>query len=199
MGMMSMFDSDILASRLYAICLVISKMMYLTLLFILFALPIITIGASLTALFATIRQPEFVIFKTFWKSFKENIFRSLVVMIFTGFTIMFLTQVWHFIGDMFAGNIIYFFILTFLIVYNLNAYLLVSILKKCSITFFRQVFFFTIGTFYKSFFIPVIAAGLSVVFPIIGGIPLMLMSLSIVLSIYVKLIKNDLETIKEYL
>lgn len=194
-----MFDNDILGSRLYAICLAISKMAYLTVLFILFSLPIITIGASLSALIATIRQPEHKIFKTFWNSFKDNVFRSLVVLIFTGFTIMFLTQVWYFIGNMPFGIIIYFFIFIFLVVYNINAYLFISILEKCNITFFRQVFFFTIGTFYKTFFIPVIAGGLVVISPIIGGIPLLFMSVTIVLTIYIKMLTNDLEVVKDYL
>lgn len=194
-----MFDNDILASRLYAICFATSKMIYLTVLFILFSLPIITIGGSLTALIATIRQPEYKIFQVFWNSFKENFFRSLVVLIFTGFTVMFLTQVWHFIGNMPFGIIIYFFIFIFLVVYNINAYLLISLLEKCSITFFRQVFFFTIGTFYKTFFIPIIAMGLVVASPIMGGILLLFMSTSIVLHIYIKMINKDLEVVKEYL
>ena len=194
-----MFDNDILASRLYAICLAISKMMYLTILFIIFSLPLITVGASLTALIATIRQPEYKIFKIFWNNFRRNFLRSLIVLIFTGFTIMFLVQVWDFIGNMPAGNIIYFFIFIFLVVYNLNAYLLVSILEKYNITFFRQVFFFTLGTFYKTFFIPLIAAGLAVVSPIVGGTPLLFMSISIVLTIYVKMLNKDLKIVKDYL
>lgn len=174
-------------------------MIYLTVIFILFSLPIITIGASLTAIIATIRQPRYKIINLFWTNFRANFLTSLVVLIFTGFTIMFLTQVWHFIGNMPFGNIIYFFIFIFLVVYNLNAYLLISILEKCSITFFRQVFFFTIGTFYKTFFIPIIAMGLIVVSPIIGGMLLLFMSISIVLRIYIKMVNKDLDVVKEYL
>ena len=194
-----MFDSEVLASRMYAVCVAVARLMHITLLFLLFSIPLITMGASLTALIATIRQPEFIVFKTFWKVFKENFFRSCIVMIFTVFTLMFLGQARAFTVGLPAGNIIYFFILSFLVVYNLNAYLLVSMLKKSNLTFFRQVFFFTIGTFYKGFFIPLITAGLAIILPIIGGIPLLLMSLSIALSIYIKMIRNDLEVIKEYL
>jgi len=163
----------------------------------LFSLPIITIGASLTALIATIRQPEYKVFGLFWQMFKENILRGTVVLMFTGFSILSLMELWHFANAIPAGNIMLILIGIFLIVYNLNAYLFVSILKKCGLTFFRQVFFFTIGTIYKTFIVPVIAVIFAIVAPIIGDIPLLLMSLPIVLTIYVKLVKNDLETALE--
>lgn len=193
-----MFE-DILSSRFYAICNELTRLIYLTLLFILFSLPIFTIGSSFVALIATIRQPESNTFSLFWQTFKENLFRGSVVLLFTGFSVMFLIQFWQFAHMLFAGHIILSFIAIFLIVYNLNAYLFVSILKKCNMTFFRQVFFFTIGTIYKTFFVPLIAIIFAIVAPIIGGYPLAVMSISMVLAIYVKIIKKDLEVIKDYL
>ena len=194
-----MFSEDVLASRMYAICSTIFNLMYLTLLFMLFSLPIITIAPAFIALVATIRQPQLNIFPTFFKSFKQNFFRSFAILAFNIASIMFLAQIRPFIGTILMGNLVYSFILGFLIVYNLNAYLLVDLLKKANLTFFRQVFFFTVGTFYKSFFIPIIAAGLVIIFPIIGGATLLLMAVSIVPAIYLKMIKKDLEIIKDYL
>ncbi|MCL2560558.1 MAG: DUF624 domain-containing protein [Turicibacter sp.] len=193
-----MFE-DILSSRFYAVSVGITRIMYVTVLFLLFSLPLLTIGVSLTALIATIRQPEYKAFGVFWETFKDNLLRGSVVLLFTGFTVMFLFQAWHFIGVLPAGNVIFIFLTVFLIVYNLNAYLFVSLLKKCNITFFRQVFFFTIGTLYKTFLIPLIAAALSIVAPIIGGWPLLILSISMVLTIYVKLVEKDLEVVEDYL
>lgn len=193
-----MFE-DILSSKFYGFCNLLTRFIYLILLFLVFSLPIITIGSSLTALIATIRQPEYKTFSLFWKTFKENFFRGTVVLLFTGFTVLFLMEFWRLVHAFPAGNIILMLIAIFLIVYNLNAYLFVSILKKCNITFFRQVFFFTIGTIYKTFLIPVIALIFAFIFPIIGGWPLLLMSIPMVLSIYVRIIKKDLEVIEEYL
>jgi len=191
-----MFE-DILSSRFYAICNSVTKIIYLTILFMLFSLPIVTIGASLAALIATIRQPEYKTFSVFWQMFKENILRGTVVLIFTGFSVLSLMEFRHFAGALPAGNIMLILVGIFLIVYNLNAYLFVSILKRCGLTFFRQVFFFTIGTIYKTFLVPVIAAAFAIVAPIIGDIPLLLMSIPIVLTIYVKLVKNELETVEK--
>lgn len=193
-----MFE-NILSSRFYAICNEITRLIYITIIFIIFSLPIITIGASLTALIATIRQPEYKTLPLFWQTFKENLLRGGVVLLFTAFSTMFLVQLWQFAGTIPAGNIIFIFIAIFLSVYNLNAYLFVSIIKKCGITFFRQIFFFTIGTLYKTFLVPVIAIIFAIVAPIIGGYPLAMLSTCIVLSIYVKIIKKDLELIEEYL
>ena len=193
-----MFD-NILSSRFYAICNGIARIMYLTILFMLASLPMITIGASLTALIATSRQPECNVFSLFWQTFTANILRGTVVLIFTVFSMLSLMELWYFANMIPAGNILVILVGIFLIVYNLNAYLFVSILKRCGLTFFRQVFFFTIGTIYKTFLVPVIAVIFAIVTPIIGDIPLLLMSLPIVLTIYVKLVKNDLETVEELL
>jgi len=189
--------SDLLNSKFYAVCLAFTKWIYLTLLFLVFSLPIITAGTSLTALIATIRQPEYEVWKIFWKTYKENFIRGTVVFIFTGFTLMFLFQAWNILGAIPGGNIIYLFLLIFLIVYNLNAYLFVSILNKCGITFFRQVFFFTIGTLYKTFFVPILGAGIFIVAPIIGGNIMFLLSISIILTIYVAMVKKDIQVVEE--
>jgi len=191
-----MFD-NFLSSKFYEFCTVLTRFIYLTILFLIFSLPFITLGASLTALTATVRQPDYPTFGMFFKTFRENILRGTVIMIFTGFTIIFLAQFWQLARVIRIGNIILIFLTIFLIVYNLNAYLFVSILKKSNITFFRQVFFFTIGTIYKTFFVPIIALGLAFVLPIIGGWPLLLMGIPMILAIYVRMVKNDVATVLE--
>jgi len=191
-----MFE-DILSSKFYAVSVTLTRYIFLTVLLIIFSLPVITIGASLAATIATIRQPEYPTFQLFWRSFRMNILRGGVVFLFSGFTIMFIFQFAQFARVMPFGNTFLFVVSIFLIVYNLNAYLFVDILKKCSYTFFRQVFFFTIGTIYKTFFIPIIAFGFAFVAPIIGGWPLLFMSIPVVLAIYVRMVRNDIETAME--
>jgi len=194
-----MFSGDILSSRLYTICNAVTRLMYVTLLFLLFSLPIVTMGPALTALIATLRQPEFGTFPTFWRAFATNFLRSLVVSAFTVFSIIFSEQIRFWTLGIPMGNVVYAIALIFLIVYNLNAYLFVSILKKCNLTFFRQVFFFTIGTFYKTFLIPLMGVGLGILSPIVGGLPMLLMSISVLLGLYVRMIRKDLEVVEEHL
>jgi len=189
--------NDILSSRFYAYSVTLTRFIGLVLLFLLFSLPLITFGASSAALIASIRQSDYPAFQIFWKTFKENIIRATVVMVFTIFTIMFLYQLWQIADGVPMGNLLLLLFGIILIVYNLNAYLFVSILKKCNIIFFRQVFFFTIGTLYKTFLVPIIAFGLTFVFAIINGWGLIILGIPIVISIYVRMIKNDIETALE--
>jgi len=113
-----MFE-NILSSKFYTVCNGLARLLVLTILFILFSLPIVTVGVSFVALITAIRQPEYNTLTTFWQTFKENILRGSVVLIFTGFTVLFLAQFWQFSASIPAGNIIFIFVLIFLIVYNL--------------------------------------------------------------------------------
>ena len=189
--------NDVLSSRFYAYSVTLTRYIGLVLLFLLFSLPLITFGASLTALIAAIRQSDYPAFQIFWKTFKENILRGLVVQIFSVFSIMFLYQLWQIADGVPMGGLLLLLLGIILIVYNLNAYLFVSILKKCNITFFRQVFFFTIGTLYKTFLIPIIAFALTFLFSIIHGWGLIILGIPIILGIYVRFVKNDIETALE--
>lgn len=191
-----MFD-DMLSSRFYAFSVTLTRYIGLVLLLFLFSLPLITFGVSLTAMLATIRQPDYPTFQIFWKTFKENILRGTIVLGFTIFTIMFLYQLWQITAGVPGGNFLLLLLGIILIVYNLNAYLFVSILKKSNITFFRQVFFFTMGTIYKTFLIPIIAVVLTFLFAIINGWALIILGIPIVLAIYVRMVKNDVETALE--
>jgi uncharacterized membrane protein YesL len=64
----------------------VADIMLLNILFILFSLPIITIGASYTAAYYValkmVRNEETYIFKSFWKSFKENFIQSTIMWVF---------------------------------------------------------------------------------------------------------------------
>lgn len=70
----------------------ITDVIILSLLFIVFSIPIFTIGASMTALYYTsvkcIRRGRGYIFKSFWKAFKENFFNAtllwVLIMIIVG-------------------------------------------------------------------------------------------------------------------
>ena len=61
------------------------NVVYLNILWILFSIPIVTIGASTTAMFSVMmkmaRDREGYIFKSFWKAFKENFKQSTVIWI----------------------------------------------------------------------------------------------------------------------
>ena len=192
-------SNDLLSSRFYAFSVTLTRYIGLVVLFLLFSLPLITFGASSAALIAAIRQSDYPAFQIFWQTFKENIVRGTVVLVFTIFTIMFLYQLWQTSDAIPLGNFLTMLAGIFLIVYNLNAYLFVSILKKCNIIFFRQVFFFTIGTLYKTFLIPIIAFALTFVFAIINGWGLIILGIPIVLAIYIRFIRNDIETALEAL
>lgn len=196
---MNMFDNEILSSRMYAASVAVWRLVIITMLVLLFSIPIVTVGAAFASMIATIRQSDYPVFKTFWKNFRENIFRSLPLLFFTIVSISFLEILRQLVRGMPIGGILFLLALIFLIAYNLNAYLLVSILKKCNLTFFRQVFFFTIGTLYKVFFIPIIASLLVIVAPLIGGNMLLIISLGSVVLIYVRMIRTDLETIEEFI
>jgi len=191
-----MFE-NLINSKFYAISVEIVRLAYITVLFLLFSIPVITIGASFSASINTIRKSDYSVWPTFWDSFKRNFLQATIILIFSLFSVLFLYQTWNIIGALPAGNFLYIFLLILVIVYNLNAYLFASILKKSGITFFRQVFFFTIGTLYKTFFVPIIAAGLAFIFIIIGGVILFALSFSVSILIYLKIIKNDLETVEE--
>lgn len=193
-----MFD-NILSSKFYAVCTEFTRLLFATGLFILFLLPIVTFGASLTAFIETVRKSDYSTFNVFWESFKSNVLKGSVVMIFTGFTVMFLMQIWYFLVRFPLGSVVFIVVMIFMIVYNLNAYLFVSLLKKTNFTFFRQVYFFTIGTLYKTFFVPVIAFGFVLIAPFLGGNVFLIISVGPLLAIYVRLIKKDLETVEEYL
>lgn len=198
-GCGEMFEGDVLNSRFYSVCEAIINLIGLTCLLIIFSLPIVTIGSSMTAFIASLRQPEYKALEIFVKEFKANFLRSAVNYIFSIFSIMFMMQIRYLTIGLVAGNIIYFVILAFVIAYNINLYVLISIIKKSNLTFFRQAFFFTLATFYKGFFLPIIGAALLVISPIIGGIPLLLMSLGIIVKIYLKMIKKDLIEVCEYI
>lgn len=61
----------------------VADIMIINILFILFSIPIITIGASYTAAYYValkmVRNEETYIFKSFWKSFKENFVQSTII------------------------------------------------------------------------------------------------------------------------
>jgi len=61
----------------------ITNMLYVSVLWVLFSIPVITIGASSTALYYTvtkvIRHGRSYIFREFWKSFKSNLKQSTAV------------------------------------------------------------------------------------------------------------------------
>lgn len=78
--MSNLFDIN---SKFFAFLTRISDLVILNILFILCCLPIITIGASFTALYTMtlrmIRNEENYIVKDFFKSFKENFYQSTII------------------------------------------------------------------------------------------------------------------------
>ena len=190
-----MFSLD---SKLYDVSEQVARLMGLTLLFIIFSLPIITMPSALTALIATVRQSEQTLFATFMKHFKENLLRSLIIFVFSIFSYLFLVQLRYSIGILPMAGVLFFFILSFVMMYNLNCYLLISVLNKSGITFFRQVFFFTLGTFYKTFFFPLIGVAILLILPIVIGVSAFFIMFGILVAIYIRMVKKELEVIKDY-
>lgn len=192
-----MFSGDIFASKFYRVCEGIFNLMYVTCLLIVCSLPIFTLGASLTAFISVLRQPEYKVFDTFITVFKDNFLRSFVMTIFTLFVVMFLFQIQLMMTNLVGGNILFFVVLSFMTAYLVNIYVFLSILKKSNVAFLRQIFFFTIGTFYKGFFIVFMSALLGIAFSIIGGTPLLFLVPSVVLWLYLKFIDKDIKTVQE--
>ena len=188
-----------LTSKLYDFSEKVAWLMGLTLLFIIFSLPIITLPSALTALIATTRQAEHRMFNTFVTYFKENLLRSMVIFVFNIFSYLSIMQIRYLIGILPLSGLIFLFISSFVMMYNLNCYLLVSILKKCELAFFRQVFFFTIGTFYKTFFFPFIGAAILLLLPTIAGISSFFIIFGLLIAIYIKMIHKELAVIKDYI
>lgn len=80
--MNSLFSMD---GPIYRFCNFISDLFILNLFWMIFSLPIVTIGASTTALFYVwgkwLRKDNVYLFKDFWKSFKENFKQATIIWI----------------------------------------------------------------------------------------------------------------------
>lgn len=79
---MGLFDLD---GPIYRICNMIFELFTLNILWIIFSLPIVTMGAATTALFYVCgkkaRKEDYYLFRDFWKSFKQNFKQATIIWI----------------------------------------------------------------------------------------------------------------------
>lgn len=90
---MSIFNIN---GKFYSMMLKISDIVILNCLFIIMSIPLITIGANLTALyyvgFKIVQDEEYNVFKSYWKSFRENFKQATllsIIMLVIGFSLSF--------------------------------------------------------------------------------------------------------------
>lgn len=101
---MSIFNID---GKFYSVMLKISDLIILNCLFIIMSIPLITIGANMTALyyvsFKIVREEEYSLFKDYWKSFKGNFKQATILwslILIVGFSLIFYVQYFDVLANM---------------------------------------------------------------------------------------------------
>ena len=186
--------TDVLKSRLYRICEVIARIIYGMGLFVIGAIPLFTFGTSFCAMLETFKYSDKKVGSVFFRAYKRNFFRSWSVLIFNGFSLLFILQTQYIFYNIPMRGLVNLFVISFLVAYNINAYLLLGAIKKINIVFFREVFIFTIMTFHKSFLIPSGTLVFLFVLPIIGMARLLILVIPVILYGYVKMIEKEMRT-----
>lgn len=96
---------------IYNFCLIVYQLFIINVLWLLFSIPIFTIGASTTALLYTsnngVRNKKLNLFSDFWKSFRQNFFKATFIWLILGgaFIVVLLNIKYAF---EFGGNFKYF-------------------------------------------------------------------------------------------
>lgn len=139
-------------SRFYTACQWIYRLFIINLLFILTSLPVMTLGASMQAtmnsLCLPIDQPCFL---TFFKTFKENIFRTVPFFLFNMCSLLFIFSFNTYgIKEFGLLYVIKYIFLIFLLAYNINLYIAnLKIERSTYIEVFRMSFYITVSSFVK--------------------------------------------------
>jgi len=185
-----------LSSKLYSFCEELMRLISLNILLIVFSLPVVTAGGAIVATMEAIRHPTTPLIRTYITCFKANFLKSLMVMGFSLCSYMFVKQLTLTINGLPFSIIINFLIMSLLLTYNLNCYLLANVLKEQGIKFFRQAFYFTLGTFHKTFFFSLLGIGLTLLLSIVLGLFMFLVLFSSLIYLYVKLVTKELNQIQ---
>ena len=187
--------------RFYQGCQLIYRLLCINFLFVVFSLPIITIGASFSAMIQTIDHDEGNLFSGFYQAFKGSFLGSLPLMGFNLFSILFFMSLRAMnIGNSSFLNLLIIIFLSFIFAYNVNLYLVTSFITVKNLFYqFQATFYFTIGTFFKTFLLPLVFAILAYFFFIILKIYFLFFIFSLPCAIYLFILKKDRLKVEENL
>lgn len=189
-----------LSSKFYQICVKIYQLLLLNLLILAFSLPIVTIGAAISAgIKINLNEIELNIGQTYFNYFKENFRKTIPIFIFNCFSLMFILSLNSInLNGSYFFHFIKLIFISFVISYNINIYVLEIIFNKHPLFHLFQVtFLFTLKTFFKTLLFPLMATGLFYASISILNYISLLFVFSLPLAVYLFLIKKETEELEE--
>lgn len=186
--------------KLYTVSMRLYRLIVLNILFVMGCLPIVTIGASFTALVSIILSEERQMVKAFSIVFRQQIWATLPYLIFHLMSGMFIVSLRT--ANTGASRLLYYISLCFIffvITYNLNLYVAHALHPKTpTFKIFQYSFFLTIWSFYKTFWIPIIM-GLAIWFLYrFLGLIILLVLFSLPIWLHLMLVEQDAQRVSEY-
>ncbi|SFK30755.1 hypothetical protein [Marinilactibacillus psychrotolerans] len=190
-----------LDGKFYHFCEWLYKIILVNTLFLISSLPIVTIGSSMNAMLRVLRHQDAKTIGPYLCYFKEMLLKTLPLGVFNLFSLMFFLMIKNSVGLYHSMIIQLFFLIfsAFLLTYNINIYLLQIELNEMKnyFTLFRITFIFSLMTFYKVVWIPVIFGILYfITYPFLGVI-INLIFLSAPLFYYQKIFIESLSNLRE--
>ncbi|MGX7418035.1 hypothetical protein ACWOFR_04440 [Carnobacterium gallinarum] len=184
-----------LTSRFYRFCEVVMRLFCLNVLFILFSIPLVTLGGSFTALVVGVKQMDQPIVANFSANFRKSWLRSLPLVAFSIVSILFLISFNNLLQGV-PGNVVIRLVMqSFVLVYNVNNYSLLGFTDGRGLDLFRSSFYFTLGTFHKTFFFPVVIVGCVWLGTLPIGVVAALFLFSGLMWFYLKLVQKELKLV----
>lgn len=183
-----------LSSKFYRFSTKLYQLICLNLLIVLVSLPIVTIGAGISAAIKTeLEESTTGIWRPFFRFFKAGLIKTLPIVVFNLFSVFFIISLNNITlaGSVFLQLTKLLFI-SFIISYNVNAYVIEAIFdNQKMMTLFRLTFMFTLGTFFKTCFFPLIIIGLVYAAISAAGYMTFLFIVSVPVTLYLRLIKKE--------
>lgn len=189
-----------MTSKFYQFCVVVYRLICLNALFLVCCLPIVTIGASFSALIQTMTTTDDVnIWGPFFQAFKKKFRRSIPLMAFNTASLFFVSslQVTN-IGSSSFLHLIKLVFISFIISYNINTYLVDGLfIQQKVMEVFRLTFIFTLGTFFKTCFFPLLVIVLAYLSLSVAGYGTFFLIISLPMMIYLRFVKKDIRRIEK--
>ena len=187
--------------KLYAGITRLYRLVVLNLLFVIGCLPIVTIGASFTALVSVIRSDERRLLTSFFQIYRHQIWSTLPYLFFNLMSVVFVHSLR--MANTGASRFMYYVSLLFIffiLIYNLNLYVAHVLQPKMgAYQIFQSSFFLTIWSFYKTFWLPIMM-GLAIWFLYRWlGLVILMVLFSLPIWLHVLLVRPDAERVMNYL
>ncbi|MBF6625787.1 hypothetical protein I4Q36_03395 [Tuanshanicoccus lijuaniae] len=188
-----------LEGKLYRGLAVIWHLIMVNILVMVFSLPIITLGASITAGITIIEPSSGNIFIQFWETFKTKWLSSLPILAINVVSLYF-----YFMFDMtFLASslkIIYYVFILFLLIFNVNCYVILAKFADLHrINIFRYSFMISILSLVKTIWIPIVWVLLVLKAYHFIGLLLNIMLVSLPLYVHIKMINKEVKMIEKFL